>query len=1123
MASPPSTLSIDGELALRSPKADVETPGLQGEGDCAAPPTQQLGFGRVIAGHAPLVRLMRARQPEMRRAVHAWLSRYTSDPAAATAELLALILTLADVQAYAIVDRDDLQDREPVDVVQDLVAAVAVAAAEKGADFSQHWFVSREKGAARARENYAAFWRELAATAPCQSLIAGLWPVLRDWVLALADCQFRSIRFASAIAGLQLVEGLCLQCRALREFCSTATVQVDDAQDHEAGGRNASLAEELDNAKRCAADLKAARDSLGVALLSRRGKDIDAGIRRNCLQALCRWVRVDGETFLDNKWTLYLHYGLHDRDPETRVASLTTLFELFGGDTAETLPTLRSLADQVRARVLARCHDVSPAVGAAAVRCVTAFAARNLLAEQDFDPVVDLVWDPDSQRRNEAAAFVSRFVFSENILDYSSRDRDMTGPMPCNASTALHSRRRVLMLLQFISEYAEGKHCLIDRLAAALWRRASCLEDWEVFVSMALPGSEHSLSGDDHVSIVHLMEATARLASHDVANSSGPESAHALAVLDRAARAMVARLSSLLSACQSEPVSMRRASALCRQLLRHCVSQQCSLGTRGLVSEPVGVATAEALKAAFLRQPDPEALEHLAESLAYLLDMSAGVRPILRDLASSLRGRFLELAPKLSSDVTTSGIVSDGTPSAADSLQAVATRLRILAKAFDVSMCDLSKFVAAVLGLLDDRATALVEGKTCPNVSPLLATTLLELLAILIMRHTVSFLQPKALLECTAHDVIDKNELLLAPTASSDLCSVAAALATADSNLYVRTAALATGFIVLSAWSTAFSDRCATAPAWNMPLDPELATAMQEQLGKLLIDANSVPADTGAFGPVPEPGDVAQPSAASQLFAAMLAALPRVGTDKDDAMSLPDTERVRFAVLASVMVASCRHPDVQDGTLPAMVLAQALSPREDLQNCAWVLLKRLRREVQAKPASGAEEVCASSGFFLVLLRAVRSVHQDAGTVVARDLSLRLLQHVGVGKLAPAMQGGLLTALRAGVETSLCPGVEPGLLEALIPWVTKHVVNDDLILELATWAEQQPGEEDERMRLGEAAGLAAFVNACRAVASRGGKAATAEATRVDRPAGKRGTPAGGGSGMRRIKGRKVSAA
>eukprot|EP00927_Polykrikos_kofoidii_P060377 TRINITY_DN55373_c0_g1_i1.p1 TRINITY_DN55373_c0_g1~~TRINITY_DN55373_c0_g1_i1.p1 ORF type:complete len:1194 (+),score=196.59 TRINITY_DN55373_c0_g1_i1:101-3583(+) len=1092
------TASVAGghaaDLALRQ-KLSESTEGV-GRGG------RMLQAGGGPAGRAPLVRLMRAKQPEIRRAVYAWLDRLGIDPPAATAEIVSLMLVVSDVSSLAVVERDDVLDREPSDVVQDLAASIAVVAQEKGADFSQHWLLSRERGAQRLRENYCSFWRELAAGAPCQTLLNGLASLMRDWLLALADCQFRSIRHVAVVAGLHFVEGLGMQCRALREFCGTASGQLRDSGDHNAGARLSSLTKELEHTQRCTEDLTVARDRLGVAILSRRTKDVAAEIRRSCLEAMQRWARADAESFADPRWTCYLQFGLADRDAEARAASLGALHELLVGNPSSTPEAVRNLAEHIYARVLARCHDIDPGVGAAAVRCASALAARGLLPEEEFDPIIDLVWAPHGKRRGEAAAFVSRFVFSEDVLDYRSGPT-LSVPLPTSSSNVLVSRRRLHMLLQFLAEYAEGQYILADRLAAALWRRSSCLEDWEAFAGLALPGSEHALAGEVHVALMHMMEACARLAADEIAAATKPEAAtYASAILDRAARALAPRLPLLLATSQAEPAAMRRVASLCRYLLRHCVIQQgagrnaCS----GLISAPTADALIDSLKAAFLRQPDPEALEHIAEAMAYLLELASGVKRSVKDLAEGLRSRFLELAPRLgnaeadgsiAADVTTAETAAVAQPEKSTALLAVTTRLRILAKAFDVSLCDLRTFGAAVLGMLDDRAAAadaaVAEGHaslTSAVPGAQLAVTLLELLTLVLVRHTASVLQPAPLLGCVVHDPIDEKELALLPTAMNDLSSVTAALMQSDPNPLVRSAALVSGHALLSAWwnGTRFADLSgAAAKPWTFSLTEELASALWAHLGHLLIEANAVPPDSGLMGSLPEMGNPLQPAAFSQIYALLNSALdPRGGSGDDASSNITDSERVRIAGLACTVVASCRHPEVMEGSLPALVLSQALSPREDLQAVAWALMRRLRKEAHWHPDN-------AEAFFMVLLRAVQAVNQDAGAGVARDLSFRMLQHVGVGKLSPGLQSGIIVALRVGVEVALSEETKStGLLEALTPWVTKHVIEDATIRELAAWAQQFGGDgTDEAQRnRAEQAGLFVFIEACDATAARG---------------------------------------
>jgi len=1031
------------------------------------------------SGRAPLIRAMRLKSPDMRRVAHGWLDRFSQDNSTALAELISLILAISDVPSRTVIERDDVQDREPDDVIQELVASLAVQASEKGADFTHHWLVSRERGAIRVRENYPMFWRELMATAPCQALLGGILQLVKGWVSALAECQFRSIRHVATAAGLHLVEGLALQCRALREFCNTAMVQVRDAEAQHAAARLTSLTSELNHARSYAHDLSAARDALGVSLMSRRTKDVDPEIRWNCYKALNGWARIDADTFSDALWTRYLHFGLNDRDARARNAALATLHDMLRSNTNCPPQAVQSLAEHVQSRILRRCHDINHSVGASAIRCAAALASRSLLKEEEFDPVIDLVWDANPERRNEAASFVSHFVFSEDIMDHPA-DGSPEAPLPTSSNGGATARRRILMLLQFMEEYAEGHPQLVHRLASAYWRKASCLEDWEVLACLTLPGGDHTTGGYQHTILIHLLEAVSRLAAWDSSSGKSDHVSYARSILDRAVRAFVPRISALLASCQSEPAAMRKAAALCRHLLWHCTTLwQQGAGTYNvLVSGHVGEAAAEALKVAFLRQPDPEALEYIAEALAYLLELAESVRPAIRELAAALRAKLLDLVsvPSTAASPPDDPDTGDSEASRGHALLSAATRLRILAKAFDVSFCDLRNFVSLVLGVLDDRAAAFTEGHT-PSTSPQLTITLLELMLIVLTRQATALLQPEPLARCVVHDPIDREQLQLVPTAANDLCNIATVLLQSDTNPYVRSAAFAASVGLLTAWwngstfAQASAARASGEPAqrpWLLPLNEDLSQALWKHLGQVLLEANMVPVGTGIFQGTKDLGSQQVPSALSQLFCTLQQGVLKGGVevDMDTTCAMTDSEHVQVAALVSTLVAICRHQDVAGGLLPALVLSQGLSPREDLQEVAWVLMRRLRKEAHWS----AENL---ESFFMLLLRAVRAVHQDASKEVARDLSSRLLQHVCVGKLVPMLQAGIVVALRAGIEQALADDTRDGFLEALLPWVTRHIIEDDTLKELADWAAStiQDAERAER------AGLPAFVKAC----------------------------------------------
>eukprot|EP00439_Symbiodinium_sp_Y106_P017867 s3240_g2.t1 len=676
---------------------------------------------------------------------------------------------------------------------------------------------------------------------------------------------------------------------------------------------------------------------------------MDPEIRKSCVEALDRWTKSDAQTSRQAAWKQYLHWATSDPDAKVRTAALAALTAMLRADPGA--EEVRSLAEDVRPNVIKRCNDVDASASAAALRCAVVLAELGSLPEDEYDPIVDLIWDKDEQRRTEAATFVSRFVFSEDVFDYAGAHISAGSLLPVGPPA--ESRRRLRMLLEFMEDYDEGHKELADRLAAALWCKASCLEDFEAFASLLL-GSE-VLPPDLHTRLVFLAEATVRRAFEDF--NGAKESKHAEAVLDRAVRAFLPRLPALLEACQAEQAAMRRATALCSHLLHHCAYQR-----RG-EERPLGAAgeaAAEAMKAAYLRQTDPEATEHIALALSYLIPLCPGARPIVRSMAATLRTRFMQTAALLLDDTGSAMQQEESKVPPMENLLATAQYLRILTKAADVSECDIEGFMTAVLQLIDQRQDS-------QRISPQLTVVLLELASLLLVRFAALSMGKRP--PCVEHDEADAEKLKKAPTAVEDLMELATGLLESDENPRVRTAAFVSALCVAGAWWNAahFAKTSGlvedSSMSWVPSLDERLSHALSGHLGRLLEEANAIPEDTIFHTGTLEAEGILRPSAISQVFS-----LLSQGLASDSPVT--DAETVRLVRLTSLVVVRCRHREVVQGNLPSLLLSMSLSPRADVREVAWSLIKLLRTQAHDAPEAAQE-------FFKALLKAVKIVHQIA--------------------------------------------------------------------------------------------------------------------------------------------------
>ncbi|CAE7251272.1 unnamed protein product, partial [Symbiodinium sp. CCMP2592] len=101
--------------------------------------------------------------------------------------------------------------------------------------------------------------------------------------------------------------------------------------------------------------------------------------------------------------------------------------------------------------------------------------------------------------------------------------------------------------------------------------------------------------------------------------------------------------------------------------------------------------------------------------------------------------------------------------------------------------------------------------------------------------------------------------------------------------------------------------------------------------------ANAIPEDTVFHTGTLEAEGILRPSAISQVFS-----LLSQGLASDSPVS--DAETVRLVRLTSLVVVRCRHREVVQGNLPSLLLSMSLSPRTDVREVAWSLIKLLRTQ-----------------------------------------------------------------------------------------------------------------------------------------------------------------------------------
>ncbi|CAL1126677.1 unnamed protein product [Cladocopium goreaui] len=341
-----------------------------------------------------------------------------------------------------------------------------------------------------------------------------------------------------------------------------------------------------------------------------------------------------------------------------------------------------------------------------------------------------------------------------------------------------------------------------------------------------------------------------------------------------------------------------------------------------------------------------------------------------------------------------------------DTLLATSQRLRILAKAYDVSLCDVEGFVSTALSVVDECVQT-------GTVEPELTVTLLELLALISVRHAGQLMQP---LPAVAADVRDERQLQqLGAGEHSSRRSIGTCHLAGQLNLELDLVVDLLHFLHFLQGKVFKIQLLATRFICWMSLHKLII--LQFSKTDMLCICGVVETFSFLWG-CHECGLRRLKSAAFGVALCTLSAW---------------WNAAHFGKTEEVKPWFCQLPDALQDAL-ANHLGKLLE--EDLMYLS-----------------------SAEGFFTTLLAAVKFLHKDS------DMNVRLL------RLTPPLQKALLNTLRRGVVNAAA-GSAAGFLEALTPWITKHVVEDVLIDNLASWAKEQSNQALQE------AGLEKLLEACK---------------------------------------------
>lgn len=233
------------------------------------------------------------------------------------------------------------------------------------------------------------------------------------WVSSMSTANCRPFRHTSTIISLAIMNALCDIAREVTTTVTTSRKQLESEKKKKSVNKGrveaiqTAISEGEQKVERLDEFLQDGFDTVFV----HRYRDVDGGIRAECMEALGRWIRTYREIFLEGQYLRYIGWTLADVVPHTRLVALTQLLPLY--ENKDNIGVLHSFTERFRQRVVEiAVQDADVNVRVVAVELLNHLREGGLLEADDIDAVGRLVFDVDPRVRKTAGQF-----FVANVQD----------------------------------------------------------------------------------------------------------------------------------------------------------------------------------------------------------------------------------------------------------------------------------------------------------------------------------------------------------------------------------------------------------------------------------------------------------------------------------------------------------------------------------------------------------------------------------------------------------------------------------------------------------------------------------------------------------------------------------
>mmetsp|Transcript_10393 Transcript_10393/g.23506 ORF Transcript_10393/g.23506 Transcript_10393/m.23506 type:complete len:1095 (+) Transcript_10393:153-3437(+) len=517
----------------------------------------------------------------------------------------------------------------------------------------------------KAIDCYERFWSSALKQQSCSVLIKnGLLNMLCLWLAGVMKAVHRPLRHAAVVAAWAVLETLTDHHQHLEKNSSALAAQAEAMTNEKKATK---LKDEVVNLNAQKSEVQTLRSKLFDACLS-RCSDVCEIIRTHSLGQLEKLTRQEPIVFLQRTtMDMVLQRTRDEPSAEVRMRAMKlihTWFDRYPSAPQEVQELLAQFADDKLVEILGQMHDVDQRVAIATLRCVSAAALAERMADDMFEKVVSLCFLGDDRAiREEAALFVNKHVFQDpgicvlDLLNGKQGRLDFSGDAESGMSSgtslakALNSEVCISMLVEFLEGYLFDDLRYTDRVVRAFWGKAPCLGHWSTMVTLCLLGEAKGavvepINARQRSCILHLLEACVRMADEEARGGRAGlrVSAVPTGTISEACDHILPEITRIFEVCSADEQQMLLVSHVCKLLLDYVAEHpehQRKINSKAISAE---------LRKAILTQTLIDTLKFCTASLLNLSNCFDEVRVEFSQLASDIGQDCKELLSDIRSN-----------------------------------------------------------------------------------------------------------------------------------------------------------------------------------------------------------------------------------------------------------------------------------------------------------------------------------------------------------------------------------------------------------------------------------------------------------------------------------------